>query len=381
MKITNRFQFKVDHIDPMGQGVSKENADEKVDFILKTLPGEAGHVESYKEKGKLRFAVLTDPDQLDIKSEFRKDSPCQHYNDCHGCHFLHTSYNKEIEYKMNSFKFMSKLLKFENDNQLISTIEADERLSYRNRIQLHYDKKKKLLGFIRKDKDTIEPVPHCMVAKKEIQDKIKELYENESWIKLVKNSKLKGHIELSHLEGTKEVQIHINERYSFVGFTQVNFAMNEKLTDFILNEVGNTSSTRIIDLFGGNGNLTKKLTEHEVKIFDSTPRKHIKCAKHQTYHSIDLYNKETFNLIPKDLTCDTLIVDPPRAGIKDIVKYVEIFKPKKLIYVSCHPATMIRDIKKLQEETTCEITKLILLDLFPSTYHFEGLAILKLGAC
>ena len=81
----SKIQFIIDHIDPLGQGVFKQ--DEKVYFIPKTLPNETGTAEILKKKKGVHFAKL---ESLNQKSELRTQANCQHYDLCAGCHFQHS---------------------------------------------------------------------------------------------------------------------------------------------------------------------------------------------------------------------------------------------------------------------------------------------------
>ena len=72
---------------------------------------------------------------------------------------------------------------------------------------------------------------------------------------------------------------------------------------------------------------------------------------------------------------DSILIDPPRKGFPALADWIKACKPKQLIYVSCNAATMARDLQALEGKFT--IDKMILVDLFPSTYHFETVACLS----
>ncbi len=82
-----KIDFNIDHIDPLGQGVSKSN--ERVTFIKKTLPGERGDARLISAKKGVEFASL---ETLTQKSPDRITPECTHFDHCNGCDFLHTSY-------------------------------------------------------------------------------------------------------------------------------------------------------------------------------------------------------------------------------------------------------------------------------------------------
>jgi tRNA/tmRNA/rRNA uracil-C5-methylase (TrmA/RlmC/RlmD family) len=75
-------------------------------------------------------------------------------------------------------------------------------------------------------------------------------------------------------------------------------------------------------------------------------------------------------------TIDTIIVDPPRAGLDNITKQTILeFKANKIIYVSCDPMTLARDLKELQE--VYNIKSIKGLDMFPMTHHCESITVLE----
>ena len=171
--------FHIEHIDPLGQGVSK-NEDE-IFFVYNTLEGEEGSADVDGQKKGILFGHLKNPDKLTRVSEKRVHPDCPHFFDCNGCHFLHTSYENEINIKLNNLSRQLKiyLKKSEQDKKdiTIKTHQANNRFNSRNRIQLHYDLSKKHLGLIGHKKDQIIEIPHCLLGTESIQKEIKRLYD------------------------------------------------------------------------------------------------------------------------------------------------------------------------------------------------------------
>lgn len=364
--------FEIDHIDPMGQGVSKIT--DEILFVRKTLPGEKGVARILKRAKGVAFGEIH---ELTTRSPERADPSCPHFQDCQGCHFLHTEYDEEIKSKLATFHrgLAHQLPHFK---QNIKIHQASKRLGYRTRIQLHFDHKNDVIGFVDAWKKQIIPVPQCQVAEPVIQEKLQELYLGRSWRKLVKG---KGHLELST---TAEGEIHlaINRPYSAGGFRQVFPEMNDVLLEIINQTLGHYPdyygpNKVLLDLFGGDGNLSRSLTQGRSYVVDSfVPRE--KQQGHQEFHKIDLYSDYALPLFKQVLgerPLPVLILDPPRSGLKNLSQWVETLEPELIIYVSCHHATQLRDVTPLQE--SYEILEAHLLDFFPSTFHFETVLILK----
>lgn len=353
----NKINFLIDHIDPLGQGVFKK--DKNIYFIQKSLPTESGVAEVYKKQKNIHFAKIK---SFSHKSELRTKSSCPHYDDCNGCQFLHTDYDSEISFKENTFKRMSS---FDYPNSDIKAFKAPKRNHYRNRIQLHYDLNSMKIGFIDPIKKKILEVPDCLMPKKELNEYYQLFLEN--WKEQAfKQNKEKGHVEL-YLKD-KEVKTTWNKRYSDGGFTQVFEQMNNLLNEIVQKHLEN--SHNVLDLFAGDGNLSKSIKNRTIVDFyqdiDSSNKVHL-----------DLYQSHSLKEFIKkhNHPYDTFIVDPPRRGFPLLIDWINQYRPEKIIYVSCHSATMFRDIKKLKQEY--KMDQMYMIDLFPSTFHFEGITVLS----
>lgn len=370
-----KISFTIERVDNLGQGVSFDTENDKVNLIPKTLPDEMGVAEVLATKGKkVQFAKLL---ELTTPSPQRTSPKCTHFNQCSACSFLHTSYEMESELKKESYGFL-----FKNffDPKKIKYTQAPKRLEYRNRIQLHYDRNKKKIGYMADGQ--IINVPHCLVALAPIQDKLRELYENDSWLELVVNEPPQGHIEL-YLKNSK-INLSLNQRYAHEGFSQVYQKMNDKLIDSINHYVGShplqPEKGFVIDLFGGDGNLSKNLS-HPTLVVDyyTTPKETKKTQDHQRFLSLNLYSKNALRDLRDSLGSEDvqwLLLDPPRSGLKNLEEFVEEFNPTQISYLSCNPNTQVRDLRPLLENGWI-IESIEFLDLFPSTHHLESFIHLK----
>jgi 23S rRNA (uracil1939-C5)-methyltransferase len=356
--------FEIVQTDSLGQGVSKKN--DEVVFIPKTLPEETGQAEIFKQSKGVSFALVKN---LETTSPKRITPDCPHFNECNGCHFLHTDYKTELEYKKKSLAWLFK--KFENFQ--MNVIPANNRFHYRNRIQLHYDKSTSALGLL-SPTQPIVPVTDCMIILPELKEKIQELYSNNSWLRLVDDEKDQGHIELYYLKG--KISLNVNKNYAHGGFTQVNSEMNTVLQNLI-GEIVNKKfpeKPRILDLFSGNGNLTKGLKNASITGIDSSA-----FSQAHNFFKADLYKSKTLPAFLEEKTrkeFDLIMLDPPRSGFKFLKNWGDCFMPKAIIYVSCKPQILTRDLSSIADMYA--LSELHLVDLFPGTYHFETIAVLNL---
>ena len=168
--------FKIEHMDPLGQGVSKED---KIAFIEKTLPGETGIAEVYRKAKGVIFGRLLNTDKLEIKSEARIIPNCPHYNECRGCQYLHTDYKSEIDFKTESLNRMFNRVLPESVKLI--THSATQRFAYRNRVQIHYNMETSDFGLISSYSKNFINASECLLSNTLVKDAVTNLYKNNNW--------------------------------------------------------------------------------------------------------------------------------------------------------------------------------------------------------
>ena len=355
-------QFEVESMDSMGQGVAK--IDNKPCFIPKTLPGEQGQATLTKASKGVLFAKL---DTLDISADNREEPQCNHFTSCPGCHYLHTGYQSELSYKQQALQYH--LNRLEADIPAIEVSPAEQRLGYRNRIQLHY--RHKYLGMVDGVTNNVVEIPECQAIDERLRGVFDNLYNDKSW---VEDHEGQGHCELYLTE--EGVSVEWGQAYAHGGFSQVNEVMNGVLKEVVLNQLKDDEVGNLLDLFSGEGNLSNPIIESH----DSVERVMVDFAPERvnqeelSFIHLDLFSDSalrTFKARSEYQQFDVLLVDPPRKGFADLSVWIKAFKPKKLIYVSCNAATMVRDLQQLTGKYSIDHVELI--DLFPSTYHYETL--------
>lgn len=355
--------FEISSMDSLGQGVSKLS--EKVTFIPKTTVGDKGTAVIMSEKKGVAFARL---ENLEVKSSLRTPPPCVHFDQCPSCHYQHVSYEQELKFKQENFQKLFRKLPLPE----VEVVAAPERFFYRNRIQLHYSLKSKLIGMRDPQTFAITPIPNCMIAVPQILDEVKKFYADNHWLKLAPPSPAEGHVEFYWINN--ELKISWNKPYSEGGFTQVYELMNQKLKDILTEEMNKKSIHNILDLFGGNGNLSADINRKDRLCVDiyrkSMPSEFI----NQDLYADNALAKIKKEVASKNLNIDLLIVDPPRSGFKEFSKSLDIWRPQFAAYVSCDPHTLARDLMTVQGY---DYKRAFLIDFFPSTFHFESMIFLE----
>ena len=375
-----KVEFEVEHLDPMAQGVFKKEED--IYFISGTLPGEKGVAEIDRQKKNINFGHLESSELIIEPSSKRTAPDCPHFFSCNGCHYLHTSYEEELKFKELA---LTRMLEQYNKNTKggptteIMVHSSNSRLAYRNRIQLHYDLSSKLLGFIGFDKKKIIPVPECKILLPKLEEKLVEIYTNNHWLNLVpKSAPKKGHVELI-INSQGEVNLIFNGPYAHGGFTQVHRQMNTHLQKLVFEIFNYQPHKQVLDLFGGSGNLSKRLSPTPCIVIDNHQEGLlVEWDGHQRFLKSNLYSTKAPEFVKKHYKQDTFVIlDPPRSGLKNLKEFLpdETETVSGFVYVSCNPQTFFRDIKTIRNNYV--LKEIHLLDLFPGTYHFEVLGVLS----
>ena len=394
-------EAKIEKLDNLGRGITYIN--NKICFVNNALPNEIVEIKIEQEHKKYIEATL-----IEIKeaSPFRIVEECPYSNICGGCQLNHLCYNEENRYKKNKIK--SLLHKYANiEEDKVDHIIYEDRNYYRNKITLH-GKDGKLGLYEKKSKDII-PIQECILVNSKINETIKWLSMNNINITeaIIKTSNdeselmvsIKGEVSrVAELKSKCNVLI-INEEYlskdkriettisnnkyeeSINSFFQVNKTLTESLYDAVRDAIKANQINTALDLYCGTGTITIYISDYCNKIIgiDNNPS-NIKDANINK----QLNNKENIeficdnveNSIDKFKEIDLIVIDPPRSGLdKKTREYLRKIKPKNIIYVSCDPLTLSRDLNELK--TDYNIIKVKPFNMFPRTYHCESITVLE----
>lgn len=395
--------IKIERLDNKAKGICYIN--DKITFVENALPNEIVNIKLTKESKKYNEAIVKD---YITTSEKRITSPCPYFEICGGCDLLNLSYEDACSYKKE--KLENILLKYANIKNDIEIIKSTNNFNYRNKITLKVINGK--YGYYIKQTHKIIEIKSCLLAESVINNFIKDIsklnikngeviirsnYNNELliWIK----SKENINPDIKYLKSKyKIVGIILNNKpiigdssfieiinhqlftISYDSFFQVNRDICSKLFELV-NEYINNDEV-ILDLYCGVGTLGINASQNAKKTFG------IEIVKNAVLNAITNANinkrKNIYYMLGDVSKClpkinekiDTIIVDPPRAGLDKLTKETILkFHPQKIIYISCDPMTLARDLKELTQYY--KIITLKGLDMFPNCHHIESFVVLK----
>ncbi len=385
-----RKETNIINLEHHGRGVAKEN--NIPTFIENALPGEKIIYEIIKDKKKYKEGKIL---EIIEKSKDRVNPICPYYNECGGCNLMHINYEKQLEFKENKLKEILEKFKIKTK---INEIIKSEPINYRNKITLKVDKK---IGLYKRKSNELINITNCLLADSKINDIIKKLSEEtlnditEVVIKeadnkiMIQYKSTKENITLPHisadsiylndalLEGNNQLTKTINDIKYVISpnaFFQVNYNSMHKLYQIIKENCGKNKN--ILDLYCGSGTIGLFLAQEAksivgIEINENSIRDAEKNKIINKIENIEFKlgpTKKIVNNLKKQF--DVIIVDPPRAGLdNETIDFLNKSNCKKIIYVSCDPFTLARDLKIL--ESNYIIQEVTPVDMFPNTYHVE----------
>lgn len=169
-------------------------------------------------------------------------------------------------------------------------------------------------------------------------------------------------------------------------FTQVNPDINQKMLDRALAFLDLNGNDRVLDLFCGLGNFTLAMAQQALSVVgvEGVESMVAKARDNATMNAIDNCSFYAADL-SADLTgmpwlkqsYDKILLDPPRSGAMEMLKYLGKLDVSRIVYVSCHPATLARDAQVLVHDLGYTLTSAGVMDMFPHTAHVESIAVFE----
>ena len=190
---------------------------------------------------------------------------------------------------------------------------------------------------------------------------------------------------LAHTAAIEAIGTDITFSWEAGGFCQVNLKQNNNLIKLVLEMVAGGPHNRVLDLYCGYGNFSLPVAKLGAEVLgidaqNAAIRSAERNAKRNGIHTC-LFAKNRVpaavnSLLAAGQTFETIILDPPRQGAPEIVAQLPKLGPEAIIYISCDPATLARDLTSLIP-AGYKLSRLVPVDMFPQTHHLESVALLK----
>ena len=355
--------LKIQDIAFGGKGVARQQG--KAVFVPYTIEGEMVSAEIVREKKQFAEAELVEVKQ---SSSDRVAPQCPYFGRCGGCAYQHITYEHQLAIKWRQVRDALQRIGKLKDVSMRPIIPSPTQYAYRNRITVHAIEG--VIGFFRRDSHRLIDIERCPISRDEVNRALAELREQK-------------HVRDGHytLRTTSEPRV----------FSQVNDEVAQALRDMVIDLVP-ANQELLIDAYCGAGFFAKGLLDKFRRVIGiDWDRFAIAAAKtdaseNENYFAGDVESELTrsdgFLAVEGDMRrlesrrSLTIIVDPPATGLTEAVRNaITDLAPGTLIYVSCNPPTLARDLKQLQHRFA--VTSITPLDMFPQTAEIEVLAHLE----
>ena len=402
----------------------------KTVFVPFVLPGETVEATIAEQKKGFFRAGL---ERILAASAARVEAACPYYLRCGGCHYQHANYETQLKLKSDILRETlerTARVSFQNEIRL----HASPPFAYRNRTRLHVQTAPEFrIGYFRYASHELLAIKKCPISSPLINQVIAafwqlgdqvpsglneiEFFANDRDDQLLlelyispeaDREKLKRLCQmlaehLPQLAGASSFIQSPGKRYlapqepallhgvpaiqyqtrvasytvSAGSFFQTNRFLPDALVDIV---TGDRKGTLALDLYAGVGLFSLALAPHfeEVIAVESAPASG-RDLETNAASNIKISRQTTESFLARahrTIKPDLIVVDPPRSGLGErVTTLLGKIRTRELVYISCDPATLARDLKALMGYGW-ELTELNLIDLFPQTFHIETVAVL-----
>ena len=408
----------------------------KAIFVPLALPGDEAEIELSEERERFARGRIT---HLLAPGPGRVMPRCKHFGVCGGCHWQHIAYDRQLEFKTQIVREQLQRLGGLSDPLVHATIGMDEPWHYRNNTQFHLTGDGRL-GYMALRSHQVIPIEECHILEPPVWDLWHELDLdlpdlNEVMLRAGINSgeqmvvlSLDGdEAPQSEIDLPANVVVELAEagervlagdrcfherlgaqtfQVSATSFFQVNTRMAERLLDVMCGRVlaptpalprtrgreqtafpprvGGTEEGRtlsILDAYCGVGALALALAPHVTRVvgIEYEPDAVADArANAQAFPHVEILEGAVEDVLPSLADAfDVVVLDPPREGCAPAVSDALIARRiPRIVYVSCDPSTLARDVKRLTA-AGYRFVDAQPLDMFPQTYHIETVALLE----
>ena len=377
------YELTIERILPGGRGIA--HADGWTVMVALGAPGDRLRVRFDRVKGSVAFASIV---QVLEPSPLRVEAPCPYFGRCGGCDFQQLNYQAQLDAKVEIIRDCLRRLGGIENVPEFGIIPAPHEWHYRARAQWQYDDVLKRLGYFEANSHRVCDVAECAVLSPELQSQLERLRRKMSDGDLPEDARyfrvIAGDEEVSVASSrgdptARDVKRTINGetyRLNAESFFQTNIDLLPQLIDAA---VGDARGHSAIELYSGVGLFTVPLARRFERVIAIEDDADATDFARGNLSNANLQNTEVVNADVGRLdensdalqAIDFLLLDPPRTGAESrVISGIIRMKPQRISYVSCDPATLARDLKKLIAGGYL-IRSISAFDMFPQTHHVE----------
>ena len=316
---------------------------------------------------------------MEQPSPERVEPECRYFGACGGCQYQHVAYPAQLQLKHKQISDLFERVGKISSDKIAPVIPCPQPYGYRNRImirsQWNKPEQKLNIGFIRADCGLVEDIEECKIAESALNEQIKHVRANpppKGGIKVVLR------VQPDNWEVPRD------------SFFQNNFFLLPRLVETVRGFLGDSGVKHLVDLYCGVGFFSIELAdavesfvgvEYDQRAIQSAGR-NAAARNIGNGRFVAATVEEALPGLLEGISpqATTVILDPPRKGcLPRTLEWLREMKPAQVVYVSCHPATMARDLNILCGDGVFNLARVRPLDMFPQTQHVECVADLRAG--
>lgn len=379
--------------------------DEKVIFIRGAIPGEV--VEVRIEEKKKDYSIASVINVIE-PSEYRVEPQCRVFGICGGCQLQFATHEKQLD--MKNEILLDSFVRIGGIDTVLDPVLSDGQWNYRYRAQFKVSRTHDI-GFFKGSSREVVAFDECPLLNRQINELLHKMKEKDVVNNLAEIHVAMGDTPVVLLKGRdydtatfeKFVDIGISgiaygDTLSYGGaytgfdlnglrytispwtFFQSHWDLNRKVIDFIVNRLAPLEGKRVLDLYAGAGNFSIPLAARAAEVVAVEESVHAADDGMRNLELNDIKNcrfvrssAEKFKVHKK---FDVIILDPPRLGLtSEVLRKILENPADEIVYISCNPSTLARDLKKLRE--IYDLRSVRQIDFFPQTYHIESISFLQ----
>lgn len=412
-----------------GRGIGR--SDGKAVFVPLTAPGDrvvCRPVRSKHSYVEAELVTLLEP------AAGRREPPCPYFGECGGCQWQHLGYPEQTRWKERIFAEQMLHNKIAPEECQAPIVPAPDEWHYRNRVQFkcHLTETGLVTGFYRSSSRFVVDIERCLLLPAELQrvlgllrdelpgapcpDQIPQVdvacgdsgglrvllhalpparramrrwlrdFAQRHQLSACLQAGRKDTIELVH--GEADLSVVVDQpplllRYGPGGFAQVNSAQNRRMVDEMLAILDLQGDEEVLDLFCGMGNFSLPIARRAGQVTGveeyapAIASASSNAAANRLHNLVFSVADAATAMTRRDSgVWDLVVLDPPRSGSYRTSRELLKSMPRRILYISCDPATLVRDLKPLVHGGY-RVRSARAFDLFPQTWHIESMTLLE----
>jgi 23S rRNA (uracil1939-C5)-methyltransferase len=423
-------RIRIESLAYGGSGVGR--LDGKAVFVPFTAPGDLVECRLTVEKKRYAEGEMV---ALLGAAPVRRTAPCPVFGQCGGCQWQHLPYREQVRWKEIIFTDTLKR-RCGLENAPLPLLGAADEWGYRSRVQIKCRQTQAgfVTGFYRQGSHYVVDIDHCPITHSRLNEILRFLkpelagspfashmpqvdmaVDDDGRVRIVvhyigpdaaaiasflrplaENGGFATFLQtgrketIRHIAGSEDLEIRLDSPplrlcYGPGGFAQVNLAQNRRLVEEVVAAAALTGKERVLDLFCGMGNFSLPLAIGAAEVIGVEDYAPAIAKARQNAQRLGITNTRFLTGAAAEMAVslghegrfDLVVLDPPRTGAYDVVRKLLLLKPRRIMYISCDPSTLARDLMPLLH-SRYHVVRSRPLDLFPQTFHMESMTLLEL---